>query len=110
MKHPAARACQEECGKKPEYIVLELAHDKSIFPEFWPATCPNIVLSLAKNFALLLAASTAFVPDYADETPYAPVENGCVFSAARRGFRAVGQFEIPCGTPWAVACHRVPGD
>jgi DNA-binding LacI/PurR family transcriptional regulator len=58
MKHPAARACQEECRKKPEYIVLELAHDKSIFLEFWPATCANIVLSLAKNFALPLVAAT----------------------------------------------------
>src|SRR6266852_6309109 len=78
------------------------------FLSLWPATCTNIVVLLAKKSCVPACRRRLVVQNYAHETPYAPVENGCVSSAARRGLRAVGQFEIPGGAPRAVACHRVP--
>src|SRR6266481_815136 len=79
------------------------------FLSLWPVTCTNIVVLLAKKFRVPACRRKPIVQNYAHESPYAPLENGCAFSAARRGLRAVGQFEIPGGAPWAVACHRVPG-
>src|SRR5216684_4041712 len=79
------------------------------FLSLWLATCAKYRCSTCKTFRIAACCRNPLVPDYAHETPHAPVENGYVFSAARRGRRAVGQFEIPGGAPWVVACHRVPG-
>jgi len=62
--------------------------------DLWPATCTNIVVLLAKKFCVPACRRKPVVQNYAHETPHASVENGCVFSAARRGFRAVGQSEF----------------
>ena len=48
------------------------------------------------------------VPDYAQITPHDPVENGCVFSAARKYFRAVCQPEVTGRASRTFARYHIP--
>src|SRR6266478_142162 len=108
MKHPAEQPCQVECSSCSRCAVLEPAHDKSIFLVFMGLNLTGCASSFAKKCCIDACPRLALVPDYAHLTLHAPVENGCVFSAARKFFRAVRQPEISGRAPRALACYGVP--
>jgi hypothetical protein len=58
---------------------------------------------------LLLAAATPLCQTTPTKHPNAPVENGCVFSAARERLGAVCQLEVLGGASWIVHGHGFAG-
>ena len=91
-----------------ECIVLELSSDKSIFLGFVARDVHKYRFSICKKIRIDACPLLPHVPDYAQITPYAPVENGCVFSAARKYFRAVCQPEVTGRASRTFARYDIP--